>query len=881
MVDNKVALPAGTVLQNNYKIINVLGQGGFGITYLAHDEALHQKVAIKEYLPNTLATRDQLTKAVHLHSKESAEAFQWGLKRFLEEARILARLSHPNIVRVMHFMAMNNTGYMIMQYEQGRVLKKWAEQFPGNRPPQDQLFKFLGPLLDALREVHAAGLAHRDIKPDNIYMRADGSPVLLDFGAARNVESGLSHTLAAIVTSGYSPNEQYGNVADQGPWTDIYAMGAVLYRLISGTTPPDAPSRINASLSEINDPCVKLSELNVRGYSREFLAAIDWALEVSPKSRPQNVDEWISAFGQQAQEATQVVTRPVRTIVTEMPADDTAIVEMEDTAPVELEALTQPVISEAVKTEATQQEGQSVARSIPYGRIAGIAAMLIVLAGGGAGGYWWYTQPIQDLVGDNFPSAKQVGALSKEIVTVSDHIGADDVDVIEFDLHEDSELHMNIAGGSEEKKLRIFDSNQKELSLYGTNTGKVSELTRGTYFLHMISPEKYLSRYTASLSALPADIRNRPKNSIGKALDLGSDIGDQPVRYRGKLYVGQKEHYFRLSMSRPGEIALTANTVAGKGRASLADSSGLVIESEKLSPDEGKNVRAVVPAGTYHVIISSNDKKIFEYGLSLRVDHSKKDITGPDEPIEKRKFVPIEKPKGKVWTVSAVAKMDNGMDKNEALLAAQSLARVKLADVAQGKKDALSSVTSRLSNIVKLFPRFNEGVPFNEVWDIKWASDKVTVVLKAEFEKTKGNDYLKAALDKTVIKSHTPITFNLQSQRDMYMGIFAWQADGTVLRLYPRRNGRYFIMTEGREETLPRKEEKSILSAPMPGRTSSDEAIFAVGCYAQLDYTSLAASIWEQPDKSISSSDFFQRLATSCKQGLSIRVLHYSVYKPA
>lgn len=931
MGDNKLALPAGTVLQSNYKLLGVLGQGGFGITYLAHDEALNQKVAIKEYLPNSLATRDAKTLGVQLHKAESAQAFQWGLRRFLEEARILARLSHPNIVRVMHFLPLHNTGYMIMQYEQGQVLKKWAQRFPGSKPPQEVLFRVLGPLLDALREVHGAGLAHRDIKPDNIYMRADDSPVLLDFGAARNVESGLSHTLAAIVTAGYSPNEQYGNVADQGPWTDIYAMGAVLYRLITGKTPTDAPSRITATHSGSHDPCERLTDLNLPSYDREFLTAIDWALEIWPKNRPQTVDEWLTAFGDEAREATRVVTRAIPTAITEpditaVPTEEVNLNTAAETVEIGIHALRreeeetrlaeqglhagdetvavngQTAYETVQLSQGAGHSGQEQTQHVhvrdiraekagkrqtftnPFRKLSGIQvatlAASVVMLGTAGGIGWWLVQPVDDLIGDSFANAKVVGGLAKDTVEVSDYIGADDTDVIQFSVSEDSELYLNAGGAAQDAKLRIYDEHQKEVSIYRTAQGNVSELSRGLYYLQLTSGNSYASGYSVAMRTLPADLARRPQNKLTRALDLRKlgKIETQPVRYQGKLFPGQREHYFSVRLKKPAEISVTTNIVGGKGRVSLADDGGLVLESGRLRVEQAQNVRKVVGKGLYHVIVSSNDPKIFEYGLSVSLDPSKTDIDMPGN-IANRPFIPIRKNKGKVFNVSASASVSEGTDKNETLLAAQSLARLKLVALALGEKGGHASNALRLSNVVKKFSHFNSGVPYNEKWNVKWDGNKVTVTLSAEFEKTKNNEYLKAVLSNSSVKALEPIRFDLSAKKDMYMGVFTWQADGTVLRLYPRKTGRYLIMTEGRKLSLPYQEEPPIRTQPMPGRSSSDEAIFAVGCYERADYTSVAGSIWDEKPVSISSQAFFQRLATSCKQGLAIRVMHYSVYK--
>ena len=293
---NEQWLPAGTALQN-YRIERVLGQGGFGITYLALDTALNRKVAIKEYFPFGYALRVPQSMNIEAANEGAREVFEWGRMRFLDEGRTLAGLSHPNIVGVHYFMELHNTAYIIMAFEEGQPLSSWLETFEGSRPPQSAIAPIVEALSDALRVVHEVGIAHRDIKPDNILVRPDGSPVLIDFGAARNVFGGRSKVNTAIVTAGYSPPEQYGTETEQGPWSDIYALGAVLYHVISGTEPKDAPSRTLNELSGTPDPSPLLADQQFSGYDQQFLQAVDWAFNLRMENRPQNIEAWRKAFG--------------------------------------------------------------------------------------------------------------------------------------------------------------------------------------------------------------------------------------------------------------------------------------------------------------------------------------------------------------------------------------------------------------------------------------------------------------------------------------------------------------------------------------------------------------------------------------------------------
>ncbi len=245
------ALPAGYGLQE-YRIEKLLGVGGFGLTYLALDQNLNLKVALKEYLPGDIALR-AADQSITPSSAEWAESFGWGKRRFLDESRTLASFRHPNIVRVMRFFEANGSAYMVMEFVAGAPL----------------------------------GYTHRDVKPGNIYIREDSSPVLLDFGSARMQASELT----AIVSPGYAPFEQYHTQGNQGPWSDLYALGAVLYWIITGNRPHEAAARVR---QDTMPPALQAGDRNL--YPAEFLAAIDWALSPHEEQRPQSVREWSEAL---------------------------------------------------------------------------------------------------------------------------------------------------------------------------------------------------------------------------------------------------------------------------------------------------------------------------------------------------------------------------------------------------------------------------------------------------------------------------------------------------------------------------------------------------------------------------------------------------------
>ena len=291
------SLPLQSMLLE-YRLESVLGAGGFGLTYLGWDTHLEKHVAIKEYLPTDLAVR-ALDGSIVPITTELQHDYQWGLERFILEARTLAKFSHPHIVRVNRYFQANNTGYMVMDYEKGESLNQMLKR--GVQPDEAKLKAIVMPLLDGLEAIHATGFLHRDIKPSNIFVRESGSPVLIDFGAARHAIGGATKSLTAVLTPGYAPLEQYSNDGHQGPWSDIYAMAGVLYRALVNDSPPDAVSRMKGDT--LHD---KLAQARGR-VSEPFVRAIEWALALDEKKRPQSVLDWKRALLGQA--AAPVMTR--------------------------------------------------------------------------------------------------------------------------------------------------------------------------------------------------------------------------------------------------------------------------------------------------------------------------------------------------------------------------------------------------------------------------------------------------------------------------------------------------------------------------------------------------------------------------------------------
>ncbi len=298
------ALPIGTYL-GEFELTQVVGEGGFGIVYLAVDHSLQRKVALKEYMPSSLAERTDGMQ-VSSQSPDDEETFRKGLDSFINEARLLAQFDHPSLVKVHRFWEANGTAYMVMPFYEGPTLKDTLRDM-GSPPDETWLRTLLDPLTGALAVIHGQQCFHRDIAPDNILLLAgSGRPLLLDFGAARRVIGDANQALTVILKPGYAPVEQYAEVPSmkQGPWTDVYALAAVLYFAIMGKKPPAAVGRL------INDQYQPLVKQAAGRYSEPFLKAIDDALAVKPNERTQNIDAFRAAmgFGTLARDAAGVLS---------------------------------------------------------------------------------------------------------------------------------------------------------------------------------------------------------------------------------------------------------------------------------------------------------------------------------------------------------------------------------------------------------------------------------------------------------------------------------------------------------------------------------------------------------------------------------------------
>ena len=354
-------LPVGTRLRN-CEILSILGHGGFGITYYARDATLGREVAIKEYLPTSLAIRADGTMVVP-RSTKVAEDFVWGRERFLEEARILASLEGaPAVVRVHDFLEANGTAYMIMGLVRGETLEQRLKD--GGKLSGPVIKGMLDRLLEGLEAVHKAGFLHRDIKPANIMLDAEDHPTLIDFGASRASIIGRSTALTAIFTPRYAAVEQFTSDT-QGPWTDIYGLSATLYHATTGDAPPSSLERV------LNDTYKPLAELAPAGFPPELLEMIDAGLVVRARDRPQSISAWRSGPS----------SAPV-------PAGDATIIKARSTSRRAAEAASVPRASSAASSELPPRVAQAGSR-FSFGssrsRLAGMMTAVVVTLGGG---YW-------------------------------------------------------------------------------------------------------------------------------------------------------------------------------------------------------------------------------------------------------------------------------------------------------------------------------------------------------------------------------------------------------------------------------------------------------------------------------------------------------------
>ena len=277
------ALPIGTQI-GHLEVRQILGSGGFGITYRCHDTKLQSDVAVKEYFPTELAVRGPDATEVRPTEHEGREPFEVGLDRFLTEARTLARFRHPNLVRVHQFLEMHGTAYLVMDYESGSTLLDYIRE--RERLSEDRIRSLMHELLNGLQVLHEHGFLHHDIKPGNVVLRDDGAPVLIDFGAARPSLKEDAATITRFLSPGYAPIEQYGAEQIHGPWSDLYALGATFYHLITHHAPVEAPQRALEIATNDQETMTRAVDAAADHYSPQLLSLVDWMLAIYPHERP-------------------------------------------------------------------------------------------------------------------------------------------------------------------------------------------------------------------------------------------------------------------------------------------------------------------------------------------------------------------------------------------------------------------------------------------------------------------------------------------------------------------------------------------------------------------------------------------------------------------
>jgi serine/threonine protein kinase len=381
------ALPAGTEFEG-YRLLGVLGTGGFGVTYLAEEVALSRahsrRVAIKEFLPAGITARVSGGPEVRALRPQDGQAYRQLLDRFLREAETLARFDHPNIVPVLRYFERHGTAYIVMKFVAGESLGAVLKR--RQRLSEAEVRWFLPGLLDGLGEVHKRNFLHRDVKPDNILLRADGGPVLVDFGAARLAAAEASTmTRTAVISEGYAPYEQYDTHGRQGPWTDIYGLGATLYCALTGTAPVKSPDRLIAKVRGQPDPLVSIASLAGASLSAAMEVAITRALALMETERPQSVERFRTLVGAGVVPAAQSFA-----IEAADPAAERAVPEAQPGATVDRPLSAGPQIGAPLPSLAPGSSPPSRPRGNArraWGWIAVASLLVLVVAGPGLD-YW-------------------------------------------------------------------------------------------------------------------------------------------------------------------------------------------------------------------------------------------------------------------------------------------------------------------------------------------------------------------------------------------------------------------------------------------------------------------------------------------------------------
>ncbi|MCC6364395.1 MAG: protein kinase [Bryobacterales bacterium] len=368
--DSPLHLRPRTELHGQYLIGKVLGHGGFGVTYLGWDLNLARKIAIKEYLPSGVAVRTGANSEVIPFSGDSRKDFEYGLERYLDEARTVARFqTHPSVVSVLNFFRANGTAYLVMEYLEGTTFERYLDSH-GGKTAVDTVLTIMVPVLEALGSVHQQGILHRDISPDNIYITRKWQIKVLDFGAARYALGQKSRNLSVILKEGYAPVEQYHSKGNQGPWTDVYACGATIYRALTGKIPPASLDRMQG------DDLRPLSEMGVEIAPQQERAILK-ALAVQPDARFHSMQEFRDVL-------TGVTLMPVDEPAAEAPSPDRSVSGTKEQAAQEPKAASEQragAEEREVSSRETPRTHSSQKASLPKWVWAAAAGMLIALAG--------------------------------------------------------------------------------------------------------------------------------------------------------------------------------------------------------------------------------------------------------------------------------------------------------------------------------------------------------------------------------------------------------------------------------------------------------------------------------------------------------------------
>ncbi|RCU50928.1 hypothetical protein DU002_06280 [Corallincola holothuriorum] len=521
-MDHIHALPNGFQL-DNYRIEGILGHGGFGITYKAVDVYLNKIFAIKEFLPNEFAVRAGDTVAPK--SQQDADDFQWGLDRFLQEAQVLARFTHPNVNHVHRFFQAHGTAYMVLNYEEGDTLSHKLQATPKLSTAEIQ--RLLSDLTSGLRQVHQAGMIHRDIKPGNIIIRPDGSAVLLDFGAARQAIGNRSGRVTQILTPGYAPIEQYAESMDQlGPWTDIYALGMVAYRAVTGFGDDKLMDAVSRSLtaSRGGPGMPSATSLSQGEYPAELLDGIDWAIEVNENQRPQAVELWQHKLGLVGEPASSY-GQP-----NGQPSDPAATVVMGSPS-------ASPTPSQPAQPSPAKPAPSPAPEPAPGNSGGTMKTLLILLVGisVGVGGYFIAQSQLKPIVnggGSQIVDTKTAGKESKTKVTA-------DKGPLQITLNPSSAKVVFTGTGRLYSKGMTLPYGKYEVKVsadgYESSTRTLDHQEHG-------SPSVNLS---AAISEFAFTVKRQPADARVRILNIGPAYSDGMLLAPGKYRVEVKKAGYR------------------------------------------------------------------------------------------------------------------------------------------------------------------------------------------------------------------------------------------------------------------------------------------------------------------------------------------------